>query len=410
MLSIFNCRLALFLGILTVSIDPFATEVLAQENSFSQWKQQVSIDLYQRGIAKNILRQTFSQLTLDQEVIALDRQQPEFRVTFGAYLKKRLTIKRVARARKEWLKHGEILSAVQQKYGIPIPIMLAFWSLETNYGDYMGNKNIIRSLMTLAYDGRRKKLFTNQLYYALDILQRHPYIRFEHLVGSWAGAMGHPQFMPSTFIEYAVDGDGDGQIDLYNSLKDVFYSMGKYLSTLSWDSDKRWGQEIVLPSNIDWSKTGLEWSLPVAQWIRQGVEPVDGQMPSNRFQHKASLLLPMGSDGPAFLVYDNFRVIMRWNNSVNYALSVGILADLIAQRYYLANLPLHNWIKDYPTPAMIKKLQRRLNHLGYQAGAIDGLIGKQTRRSIVRYQLDHKLTPDGYPNQKTLRQLNIQQK
>ena len=398
-----NFRFFIFACLLFVVTCP----VRAEKLPFNQWKQKISSDFHQRGISKELLRATMAKIELDAEIIALDRNQPEFSTSLGGYLAKRLTNTRIKRAKEEFKKHAKLLHLIEKKYGVPAEILVAFWSLETNHGSHMGDKNIIRSLVTLAYDGRREKLFTEQLYYALKILHHHPHIQLQSFLGSWAGAMGQPQFMPTTFINYAVDGNNDGKIDLWSDLEDVFHSMGNYLAKLYWTRNQSWGQEVLLPQTMDWEKTGLGWSLPIAEWIKKGIEPINGIAPSNRFQQKASIILPLGHQGPAFMVYDNFRIIMRWNNSVNYALSVGILSDLIAERYYVASLPLQDWRQSYPNRKKIKELQQALELAGYGVGGVDGLIGKKTRRAIIRYQLDHKLVPDGYPNQEVLQQLKM---
>jgi membrane-bound lytic murein transglycosylase B len=385
-----------------------STSVTANKITFAQWKENTIQKFHQHGdIPKQFLKEKLTAITLDPEIIRLDNNQPEAIFSLGEYLSQRLNKKRINQGKKYFKTHQKLLQKTQESYGIPPQIIISFWSLETNHGNYIGNKNILRSLSTLAYDGRREKLFTEQLYFALKILHQNPHIKHQSFLGSWAGAMGHPQFMPSTFINYAVDGNKDGKIDLWNNLNDVFFSMGNYLNKLTWNESQIWGKQVILPSTLDWRKIGLEWTLPVAEWVKQGVEFSDGITPSNRFQHKASIVTPMGHNGPAFMVFDNFHVIMRWNNSIKYALSVGILSDLIINRYSISDLSLRDWNQNHPNRTQIRKLQTKLNLLNYEAGKPDGIIGKQTRKAIIRYQLEHNLIPDGYPNTDLLAHLKI---
>ena len=285
-----------------------------------------------------------------------------------------------------------LFDAVEAQYGIPKTVLAAFWGLETHYGAVKGSLNIPASLATLAYDGRRSEFFRSQLLDALRIIDAG-HVDAADMNGSWAGAMGHMQFMPSTFLAYAVDADGDDRIDLWQSLPDAMHSAANYLQRAGWRTGEPVALEVRLPQGFDWGLARIAHRLPVAEWATLGVQAADGRAWPT-VAGPAAIVLPQGWQGPAFMVFDNFDVVMQWNRSVNYALAVAQFAQqlaggggLIAQTGELGAL----------STTQLKAMQQALNELGFDAGAPDGLPGPRTQSAIRRYQVVHELPADGYP-------------
>jgi membrane-bound lytic murein transglycosylase B len=257
---------------------------------------------------------------------------------------------------------------------------------------------ITDSLATLACDERRSKFFTAELISAMRIIEAGDASR-ESLIGSWAGAMGHVQFMPSTFMRYAVDGDGDGRRDLWGSIPDALASAGNFLATLGWHPGLRWGREVLLPAGFDYSQATRDIKKPLSVWSQAGVTDAFGT-PLPDIDLPGSILVPGGAQGPAFVVYHNFDVIMRWNRSEFYALSVGRLADRIAGAGSLARTPPADGQR--LSRQTVLTLQVHLNQLGYDSGTPDGILGTGTRRALREYQRDRNLVADGYPSEQII--------
>lgn len=370
-------------------------------DSFDAWIASFAEEAKARGIRAETIDQSFAEVTLVPRVLELDRRQPEFIQTFWRYLDARVTPARIERGRAMLLEHAALLEAVRQRYGVQPRFLVAFWGLESNFGDDMGSFPLVASLATLAYDSRRAGFFREQLLTLLQLIDRgdaSPDAR-----GSWAGAFGQPQFIPSTFKAYAVDFDGDGHPNLWNSLPDVFASSANYLSSIGWDGDSTWGREVVLPYDFPYALAGLETEKSVSEWSQLGVVDIDGGPlpPSNQ---RASLLLPGGvNGGPALLVYRNFRKIMNWNNAILYAVSVGYLADRIAGSGPFATIRMDD---EMPMSRLqVEEMQTLLSRLGLDTGGVDGLVGAKTREAIKRYQQQASLPADGYPTVALLDQL-----
>ncbi|MBL3555906.1 lytic murein transglycosylase [Marinobacter denitrificans] len=337
-----------------------------------------------------------------ERVIELDRQQPEFTTTFADYLNRRVNEQRVSKGRELLQEHRELLERVTRETGVPAPYLVAFWGLETNFGSYFGKMPVPSSLATLACDPRRTKFFTEQLIAALQIIDEGS-IKPEQMEGSWAGAMGHVQFMPTVFLRHAVDGDGDGKRDLWNSLPDAMMSAGNFLQDLGWNGDYRWGREVLLPDNFDYELADGR-RLELDEWRQLGVTDAFGNALAKE-PIKASLVVPSGHRGPAFLAYHNFGVIMGWNRSEFYAIAVGHLADRIAGAGTLQNPPP----EDLPALSRdnILAIQEALNDEGFDTGEPDGIMGPNTRSAIRNYQADNGLVADGYPGEAVLESLGV---
>ena len=336
----------------------------------------------QEGVSQQIIDEIFPHLVHQDRVIELDRSQPEFVQTFPGYFSKRVTDWRTEKGKAMYAKHEKLLHKLSDKYGVPPHYLLAFWGLETNFGSYKGKMPVLDSLATLACDKRRSKYFTQEFLVAVKLMQREK-LKKDNMVGSWAGAMGHTQFMPSAYTHYAIDGDGDGQVNLWESEEDALSSAANFLASLGWERSFRWGREVKLPEGFNYQESGYKNRKPLSEWHEQGVKKADGS-PLGEGETTAYVIVPAGHNGPAFIAYKNFRVIMRWNNSEFYAIAVGVLADRIAGasgiKATLPDLPAYNR-KD------IIALQSKLNDLGFDVGKPDGIIGPATREGIRNYQL-----------------------
>jgi membrane-bound lytic murein transglycosylase B len=299
--------------------------------------------------------------------------------------------------------HGPLLAEVQRRYGVQPHYLVSFWALESNYGQATGGFSVIEALATLAFDPRRADFFRQELLTALRVIDAG-HIAAERMSGSWAGAMGQLQFMPSTFDLYAVDGDGDGRIDIWNSLPDVFHSAGNFLASSGWRGDERWGREVSLPDNFDFALSGTEVRKTVDEWRTLGITQVDGTaLPSAQLQ--ASIVIPAGADGPAFLTYNNFRTTMVWNRSIFYALAVGHLADRLSGLGPIRNMPVDERAL---SRADVLELQDMLREGGFYGGAVDGILGSQTRNAIRDYQQKTGMPMDGYASYAILESLRNQ--
>lgn len=345
------------------------------------------------GISDETFKKAFQDWKPIEKVLYYDRRQPEFSRTFWNYLERSISKERIERGRLLLKKHEKLLNEVYAKYGVQPRFLVAFWGLETNYGDYTGGFPVVGSLATLAHDPRRSEFFTKELILALKILDQG-HIDFDRMLGSWAGAMGQTQFMPSTFTGYAYDGDKDGKKDLWGSLTDVMHSSSNYLSSVGWKGDETWGREVKLPKNFNYELADLSIEKDLSEWQALGVRRANGRdLPNVTID--ASLVLPAGHKGPAFIVYNNFKKIMIWNRSILYAIAVGHLADRLQGKGALVakkpanDKPLHR--------DEVLELQAALNKLGFDAGKPDGILGSKSRRAIKGYQVKYGHPADGHP-------------
>lgn len=394
----------LFSGFLScLSLSAIAQDSAELEpGGFAECKARLQEQAIAAGVSSETASEVMSGVQHLARVIELDRRQPEFTTTFADYLNRRVNDARVNTGRELLQEHQELLARVTRETGVPAPYLVAFWGLETNFGSYFGKMPVPSSLTTLACDPRRSTFFTEQLIAALRIIDEGA-IPPDQMEGSWAGAMGHVQFMPTVFLKHAVDADGDGRRDLWNSLPDAMMSAGRFLESMNWDGDYRWGREVLLPENFDYSLADGR-RLPLEQWREMGITDAFGK-PLAREPINAALVVPAGHRGPAFLAYHNFRVIMGWNRSEFYAIAVGHLADRIAGAGKLQNPPP----EDAPTlsRANIINLQKALQQRGYEPGNPDGIMGPATRAAIRQFQAANNLVADGYPGESVLAALEI---
>jgi len=387
----------IIISIVVLSLFVLIHQGLCAED-FSNWLNELRQEALTKGISEATLHEALDNLEPIPRIIELDRKQPEFTQTFWRYLDARVTESRIERGRTLLITHKKLLDTIEMQYGVQPRFLVAFWGLETNFGDYLGSFPVIGSLATLAYDPRRSDFFRSELLAALSIIDSG-HISAANMLGSWAGAMGQPQFMPSTFVRFAVDGDGDGRRDIWYSLPDVFASAANFLSESGWQGDKTWGREVKIPPDFDLDLTGLKVKKTVTAWQILGVRKVNGEnLPEVNI--KASVILPAGHDGPAFLIYSNFHTILRWNRSDFYAIAVGHLADRITDTGpFLTPRP----VSEQPLSRnQVERIQELLVARGYDPGPIDGVIGSQTHQAIKEFQRTAKLPADGHPTPELL--------
>lgn len=370
-------------------------------SSFKEWLSSFQKEAKKKGISDNAVHAAFNNVQLIDKVIQLDRKQAEYSLSFTNYINNSISPSRIKRGKRKIQENAKILQRIQNKYGVPPEILVALWGLESDFGGFTGNFSSIDTLATLAYDGRRRNFFTNELFCALAMLDSGN-ITVQEMTGSWAGAMGQPQFMPSTFYYYAVDGNGDRKKDLWNNINDVLSSAANYLSQSQWKTGEKWGVEVILPKNFDPYQAQLAVEKTLQEWKSLGVKKYNGKELRGTTL-KGSILLPSGLSGPAFLVFHNFRVIREWNKSVNYALAVGHLSDRIAGGAPLTKLNKQRDKNLSRKDALL--IQRTLSSLGYYKDKIDGMVGLKSREAIREYQKDTGIPADGYPSDALIIQL-----
>ncbi len=300
----------------------------ADEKDFDRWLAEVRVDAVAGGISEKTVNIALRDLQPIPRVIELDRNQPELKLTLDEYLDRVVTSKQVKRGRRRLAENRDLLTEIAGRYRVQPRFLVALWGIETNYGSLSGGFPVVAAVATLAYDGRRREFFRGELLNALRILD-DGHTTPEEMRGSWAGAMGQLQLMPSTFRSYAVDFDGDGRIDIWSNLGDAFASGANYLSRRGWNEDQTWGREVRITRNIDRKLIGIETELPLDDWHIHGVRGLKGEELPRVPDLAASLIQPDGAGGRVFLVYDNYRVILKWNKSILFGIAVGLLSDAI---------------------------------------------------------------------------------
>jgi membrane-bound lytic murein transglycosylase B len=394
------------IGFLSIPVrsDELQNYIELQRQAFSECLTEKSQAALEAGVSQSRVENEFPQLTFVPRVIELDRSQPEFVSTFPDYFSKRVNQWRIDKGREKFQQYRTFLDELTKQYGVPGHYIVSFWGLETNYGGYKGNMSTLDSLATLACEPRRSTFFTQELFLALKLMDREG-LNKAQMQGSWAGAMGHTQFMPTAYTNYAIDGDDDGIINLWESEKDALASAAHFLWKLGWTPGLRWGREVLLPAEFDYSLAGQS-SRSIVEWSNLGVTRTNGE-PLGDADIQAKLLVPAGAKGPAFLTYANFNTILRWNNSEFYGIAVGQLANRI-----IGGAPLVAELPDLPKYSIAEMaiVQRSLNTLGFDVGVADGIIGPATRAGIRAFQASNGLTPDGFPSPETVDALRARSK
>ena len=353
------------------------------------------------GVSRQAFEASFANYSPIPQVMELTRSQPEFSQTVADYINKRVSGSQVSKGQEMAARWSDTLADVSARYGVQSEVVLAIWGMETNFGGYMGSNNTIHALATLAQNGYRAEFFRGELVTALRIVS-DGHIRPNQMVGSWAGAMGHTQFMPSSFMRYAVDYTGDGTKDIWNAVGDALASTANYLKAHGWRPGETWGYEVRLPRGFDYARAESMGTVPVSQWQQMGVTRTNDRAfprPSDR----ARLYMPAGGDGPAFLALPNFDVIKRYNNSNSYALAVGHLADrILGTGGFATPWPANDYALNRSQRV---ELQTLLARAGYDLGTPDGVIGPKSRAAIMAFQRQRGLTADGFASGRLLEAL-----
>lgn len=374
---------------------------VTEDPGFRRWIDGFRDRAIARGIAPRTFDTAFAGVQVQSRVIERDRNQAEFSRTLWDYLDSAVSDTRIRNGRGAVAEHRDLLAAIERRYRVDAEVVVAIWGLESAYGEVRGSTDIVSAMATLAYDGRRRDFFEEQLIAALRILQSGD-VSPRQMTGSWAGAMGHTQFMPTSYLEHAQDFNGDGRRDIWSDdPTDALASTAAYLANFGWTYGQPWGVEVRLPRGFDYSLASERVRRGVGFWRRQGVTLADGgQVPDHG---DASILLPAGAQGVALMIFDNFRVIERYNPADAYVIGVGHLADRIAGG--------PGFRADWPrgdralTGAEKRELQRRLTAAGFPTDGIDGIVGPNTIEAVRRYQQAVGVVPDGYASLRLLERL-----
>lgn len=376
-------------------------EKTASQAGFETWVADFKTRARREGISETVLDQAFRGVSYNTDVIAKDRKQSEFTKQIWDYLDSAASPTRISNGQRAMRQHAGTLDAIERRFGVDKYVVSAIWGVESAYGATRGDINVIEAMATLAYDGRRGRFFEQQLMAALKILQAgdtHP----RNMKGSWAGAMGHTQFIPTSFEAFAVDGDGDGKRDIWsNDPTDALASTAAYLARHGWNKGQPWGVEVLLPRGFDYSSARRDNMRSPSDWAALGVRGIDGKPVPN--YGRASILLPAGASGAAFMIFDNFAVLERYNKADAYVIGVGHLSDRLKGGPAIQT----PWPRGYAPLSFNEKkqMQRILRRKGFLDDKVDGIVGPNTINAIRAYQTSIGVTPDGYPSQTLLTQL-----
>lgn len=366
--------------------------------AFVAWIEGVKAEARSKGISQRTLDAAFANVDLNERVIELNENQPEFSRAIWDYMDSAVSSDRVSKGRQMMRKYSKSMGRAERKHSVPSSIITAIWSLESNFGQNLGGFNVIEALATLGFEGRRAAFGREQLMAALKILENGD-IAPGRMIGSWAGAMGQTQFIPTVFLQYAEDGNGDGRRNLWDTRADVFVSTANYLEQKGWVEDAPCFDEVRLPENFDYSQADIGSEKSVRDWSDLGVTSWDGRSLKGRANQDASapaaILLPAGHRGPAFIAYPNFKVVLAYNNAISYALAICQLSN----RFNGAGSFRTAWPRD-EMPILARndrvELQTLLAQRRYDVGEADGVIGRRTREAIRGYQRGAGMKPDGF--------------
>ncbi len=377
----------------------FGSTATAQQcgGSFSGFVNGMKQEAMAQGHAPATVDQFFAPVQQDPAVIKADRRQGVFQKNFTEFARHLISANRLNTGRAKAKQHASVFKRIERDYGINRGVLLAFWAFETDFGGFQGDFNTLNALVTLAHDCRRPHLFRPQVFAALELFE-HGDFSPTRTTGAWAGEIGMVQMLPQDILDNGVDGDGDGHVRLKTSAPDALMSGGKMLSHLGWRKGEPWLQEISVPAGLDWSKTGLRHSMKASEWAKLGVKPRHGKITGNL---PASVILPQGRHGPAFLAYPNFRVYFNWNQSFTYVLTAAYFANRIEGG------PV--FTPGNPDPGLsgpdMKRLQQKLTAQGYDVGKIDGILGSGTRAAVQDMQQKLGLPADAWPTKELLAKL-----
>lgn len=383
--------------------DKFRDEKAYQD--YLVWLDGLKKEMVERGIKQETIDKVYGENDFYHEkpvAVAKDRKQLEFVLISTEYLNRIVSKKRAEQARAKYLEYKPLFEKIEGKFNLPAEYIVAFWGAETNFGSNFGGYNVIDALTELSYDKRRSDFFKKELYNALKIIETQD-MDYTKMKGSWAGAMGHFQFMPSTFNNYAVDFNEDGVIDIWDSFDDAAASAANYLTSIGWRKDIPWGWEVKLPWNFDYHLSGRNKFKTLGEWKKSGVLRKDGKNFDVKDEEKTAVITPEGGKGEAFLVTENFANIMHWNRSENYALAIGLLSD-----YALSGKKWHQRSLNMPKVKVddVKKVQAFINKIKLAELEEDGQLGSKTKEAIKLLQKKALLVPDGYPDKKLLQKID----
>jgi lytic murein transglycosylase len=392
-------------ALMAVTLLGLPTAALAQANcrntgSFEAWLADFKKEAQAKGISQSAMAAASPYLVLDQRIINIDRGQRFFAQNFIEISDKMLAGGRLPQGAAAIKKHEALFAREEKEFGVPASVISAFWGLESDFGAGQGKDQAIKSLVTLAYDCRRPDMFRGHLLDALRLIDRGD-LRADEMIGSWAGELGQTQMMPSEYMAHAIDYDGDGKRNLIRSVPDVIGSTGKYLVHLGWKRGEPWLQEVHVPSNLPWKEADLSVQHPRSQWASWGVTRADGKaLPADKMP--ASVVLPVGRFGPAFLAYDNFQAYLKWNQSLNYSLTAGYYANRLD-----GAPPMNKGGGNVPKISFeeTRELQQILEKRGYDVGRVDGVLGLKSRVAIRDTQIKFGLPADGWPTAELLARL-----
>jgi lytic murein transglycosylase len=368
--------------------------------SFDRWLDEFRREAAGAGVSQRALAAAAPQMVYDQRIVNIDRGQRVFNQTFIEFSNRMVAAYRIQRGGQLIQQYGAVFSRANQQFGVPAAVITAFWGLESDFGANSGKEKSLVALTSLAYDCRRAEMFRGQLLSALQLID-HGDLRPEEMIGSWAGEIGQTQMMPTEYNKWAVDYDGDGHRNLIKSVPDVIGSTANYLQSLGWRRGEPWLTNVRVPANLAWDQADLTIQHPRSQWASWGVTLPDGR-PLQADELPASLVLPMGRFGPAFLAYENFQVYLKWNQSLVYSLTAAYYATRLA-----GAAPMH---KGNGTPAALsfeqaKELQQLLRRYGY-TGEIDGKLGLSTRTAVKAAQMKLGFPADSWPTVELLARMH----
>jgi lytic murein transglycosylase len=367
---------------------------------FDAWLDGFRKEAIAQGISRVTVSAALDGITLDPRVIAKDRKQSFFSQSFLTFSDRMISRNRINTGLAKLKQYRDLFARVEKDFGVPGPVIAGLWALESDYGSFMGKDPVLRALATLAYDCRRGEKFRAELMDTLRIVERGD-LSPEEMIGAWAGELGQTQFLASHYLKHAVDYDGDGRRNMISSVPDVIASTANFLKHLGWRRGEPWLQEVRVPGKLAWDQADLAVKHPRSQWAAWGVTLPDGR-PLPRDAMPASLLLPMGRHGPAFLAYENFQIYLEWNHSLIYCITVSYLGTRLA-----GAPPMQRGAADIPVLSLeqVKELQRLLVRRGYDVGEVDGRLGAQSRASVKAVQMKLGLPADSYPTPELLDRL-----
>lgn len=392
-------RAGLAVAVLGVAAPALAAQSCQKEASFDAWLRSFREEAAQSGISERAIAEGLAGVRFDPAIVKKDRSQGVFTQDFLTFSDRMVNGSRLKTGAVNIARYKNVFSRIDKEFGVPAPVLVAFWGLETDFGANIGDGPTLISLATLAYDCRRPDLFRKELMAALVIIDRGDLSAAE-MRGPWAGELGQVQFLATRYVDYGVDYDGDGRVDMLRSAPDALASAAKYLVHLGWQRGQPWLREVRVPASLPWDQANLANKLPLSKWAGWGVTLPDGRpLPTNG--PDAALHLPMGRNGPAFLAYPNFDVYLEWNNSLVYSTTAGYLATRLAGA---GKVSRGRGVDPMSVPDL-KEVQRLLQARGYDVGKIDGVIGANTRAAVKEMQAKFGLPADSYPDHELLARL-----